>query len=390
MNRRQFCETMMALGAAVAVAPLLEACSRTEPPPAATVAPTSTATRSASATAAPTDAQPWPTVMDQPPSATPDPPTATPAATATASPDPTLAAVALVATADRAAGLRRAIELLGINPVRGQAVLLKPNFNSADPAPGSTHPDVLQALLASLHDMGARSITLAERSGMGDTRQVMQQLGVTDMARTFGCETVVLDELPDDAWTLFDGDGFHWRGGFPAPRLLLDAPCVVQTCNLKTHRYGGHFTLSLKNSVGLVAKHYGGVNYMTELHGSDHQRRMIAEVNAAYQPALLVLDGVEAFVSGGPATGRTAATQVMLASADRVALDAVGVAILRFFGTTPEVSRGSIFEQEQIARAVELGLGAASPDKIRFVTGDTDSAAYAARIMQALHGAGTG
>jgi uncharacterized protein (DUF362 family) len=268
-------------------------------------------------------------------------------------------------------------------------VLLKPNFNSADPAPGSTHPDTLAALLASLQDMGARAITLAERSGMGDTRQVMQQLGVPALAQTFGFETVVLDELPDDAWTLFDGDGFHWRGGFPVPRLLLDAPCVVQTCNLKTHRYGGHFTLSLKNSVGLVAKNFGGVNYMTELHGSDHQRRMIAEINAAYQPALVVLDGVEAFVKGGPATGSTAATEVMLASADRVALDAVGVAILRLFGTTHEVSRGPVFQQEQIARAVELGLGAPSPDKIRFVTGDADSAAYAARIMQALRGAGT-
>ena len=86
-----------------------------------------------------------------------------------ATPDSSLSAVALVATMDRAAGVRRAIELLGINPIRGYNVLLKPNFNSADEAPGSTHPDVLKALLASLGDLGARSITLADRSGMGDT-----------------------------------------------------------------------------------------------------------------------------------------------------------------------------------------------------------------------------
>lgn len=388
MNRRQFCEKMIALGSAMALAPLLEACSQGEPPqPAATRPPdpTATPTRAATPTTAPTaTAPPSPTTTDHAPTVAPVEPTVTTAPTAT--PDPALAMVALVATADRAAGVQRAIELLDINPARGRSVLLKPNFNSADPAPGSTHPDVLRALLASLHDMGARSIALADRSGMGDTRRVMGQLGVPELAQTFGSEMIVLDELPDDAWTLIDRDGFHWRRGFPIPKLLLDAQCVVQTCNLKTHRYGGHFTLSLKNSVGLVAKQHGGYNYMTELHGTDHQRRMIAEINTAYQPDLVVLDGVEAFVTGGPASGSKAATQVVLAGTDRVAIDAVGVAILRLFGTTPEVSRGRIFEQEQITRAVELGLGAPSPDKIRFVTGDAGSATYAARIMEMLAG----
>ena len=382
MDRRQFCRNMVALGTGAVLAPLLEACARTESPELATTPPsTPTATASnvpaATATTAPTaTSQPTPTT------ARPDP-TAAPSATAT--PDPSLAAVALVATIDRAAGVRRAIELLGINPVRGYNVLLKPNFNSADEAPGSTHPDVLKALLASLSDLGARSITLADRSGMGDTRQVMQQMGVFDLAKTFGFETVVLDELPEDAWEIFDGDGYHWKHGFPVPKMLLEAERVVQTCNLKTHRYGGHFTLSLKNSVGLVGKHYRSYNYMSELHATDDQRRMIAEVNAAYRPALIVLDGVEAFVKGGPAAGTRAATNVVLAGTDRVAIDAVGVAILRLFGTTPEVSRGRVFEQEQIARAVELSLGVTSPEKIRFVTGDADSAAYASKIMQVLH-----
>ncbi|MGB4804212.1 MAG: hypothetical protein WBV59_16245, partial [Anaerolineae bacterium] len=76
----------------------------------------------------------------------------------------------------------------------------------------------------------------------------------------------------------------------------------------------------------------------------------------------------------------------VLAGVDRVALDAAGVAILRLFGTTPEVSRGQVFEQEQIARAVELGLGVNSPSKIRFVTGDEAGQAYAARIEAVLTG----
>jgi len=160
----------------------------------------------------------------------------------------------------------------------------------------------------------------------------------------------------------------------------------VQTCNLKTHRYGGHFTLSLKNSVGFAAKRTraGGYDYMSELHSSPYQRQMIAEINTAYAPALIVMDGVEAFVNGGPDRGKKVQAQVVLAGTDRVAMDALGVAILRLFGTTREVSRGKIFEQEQIARAVELGLGVDSPAKIELVTGDADSEAYATRIRGVL------
>ncbi len=111
---------------------------------------------------------------------------------------------------------------------------------------------------------------------------------------------------------------------------------------------------------------------------------MIAEINTAYAPALIVLDGVEAFVKGGPATGTQAPTEVVLAGTDRVAIDAVGVAILRMFGTTHEVSRGRVFEQEQIARAVELGLGVDAPERITLVTGDADSADYAERVRAVL------
>jgi uncharacterized protein (DUF362 family) len=282
--------------------------------------------------------------------------------------------------------VRHAIELLGINPARGNRVLLKPNLNSADAAPGSTHPEVLRTLVTELYNMGAQTITLADRSGMGDTRTVMQQTGVIDLAQELGFTPLVLDELPEKDWIVRQAGDFHWSRGYAVPKPLLDAECVVQTCNLKTHRYGGHFTLSLKNSVGLAAKTVpgGGHNYMQELHSSPHQRHMIAEINAAYSPGLIVMDGVEAFVNGGPDCGKIVDSEVVLAGTDRIALDAVGVALLRLFGTTPEVSRGKIFEQEQIARAVELGLGVDSPDKIAFVTSDTASQAYAEQIRNIL------
>jgi len=297
-----------------------------------------------------------------------------------------MAQVAFVKTRDRTAGVNRAIDLLELRPFEGKHLFLKPNLNSADPTPGSTHHHTLSTLVRHLQALGAGRIVVGDRSGMGKTRTVMERKGIFQLAEELGLEAIVLDELPAKGWEHMYVPGGHWRRGFAIARPVLDAGGVVQTCCLKTHRFGGHFTLSLKNSVGLVAKLVPGegYDYMGELHSSPYQRSMIAEVNAAYQPELVVLDGVEAFVSGGPDRGSSVDAQVILAGTDRVAVDAVGVAILRHFGTTPEVGQGRIFQLEQIARAVELGLGVADPNEIELVTGDAESAAYAAQIRPIL------
>ena len=302
---------------------------------------------------------------------------------------PSTAQVAFVKTRDRAAGVARAIDLLGIGRFDGRDLFVKPNYNSADPPPGSTHEDTLVALLGKLRALGAGPLSLGDRSGMGNTRAVMEAKQVFRIAQDFDARVVVLDELGADGWELIQPPGSHWRHGFALPRLVRSAGGVVQTCCLKTHRFGGHFTLSLKNSVGLAAATIPGKphDFMGELHGSPHQRRMIAEINVGYRPDLIVLDGVEAFVTGGPDQGKRVAAEVVLAGTDRVAVDAVGVALLRHFGTTPEVRRGAIFDQEQIARAVQLGLGVTGPGAIELVTGDADSAAYAKTIRAILDGA---
>jgi len=311
-----------------------------------------------------------------------------PSTTVTDSPVPTeeeimVSKIGLVCTRNRMEGVPKAIALLQSNPVQGKAVVLKPNFNSADLAPGSTHNDTLHALVLALQEMGAARITLAERSGPGDTtRQVMEKKGIFDLAKELGFDVINLEELGPEGWVHLHPKDSHWKDGFHFPRAYTEAESIVQTCCLKTHAYGGHFTLSLKNSVGMVPR--VGYPYMRELHTSPYQRQMIAEINTAYSPDLVVLDGVDAFVDGGPASGTRVEAGVILAGSDRVAIDVVGVAILRSLGTTPEVSRGPVFEQEQIARAAELGLGIKAPDQIQLVTDDSESEAFAGKLRNIL------
>ncbi|HEY1940289.1 MAG TPA: DUF362 domain-containing protein [Candidatus Angelobacter sp.] len=301
---------------------------------------------------------------------------------------PSMAHVAFVKTTDRASGVKRAINLLGMEKFRGRDLFIKPNFNSSDPTPGSTHQDTLTALMRQLKGMGAGPLTVGDRSGMGNTREVMSKKDAFQIGKELDAKVVVFDELGSEDWELLKPQESHWEQGFALPRAVRKAGGIVQTCCLKTHRYGGHFTLSLKNSVGLAAKYVPGnsYNFMRELHSSPHQRDMIAEINTAYKPDLILLDGVQAFTNGGPDQGKMVQSNVILAGTDRVAIDAVGVALLRHFGTTPEVSQGAIFEQEQIARAVQLKIGVSSPKQIELVTDDRESAEYAKLIRAVLDG----
>lgn len=164
---------------------------------------------------------------------------------------------------------------------------------------------------------------------------------------------------------------------------MLEAESVVTTCCLKTHGYGGVFTMSLKLAVGITNK-----RNMAELHSSVRSmRKMIAELNQVYEPALILLDGIEAFTDGGPMSGVRKRADVMLAGTDRIAIDAVGLAVLMLLGSNKAIMDRKIFEQEQIRRAVELGLGVSSAEQIELVAGVPASDSLAEKLRAILaHG----
>jgi len=278
--------------------------------------------------------------------------------------------VSLVRTSDRKRGVKAALKLLDLKAVRDKKVVIKPNFNSADEAPGSTHNDTLSQLVTELHDLNARTVTLGESSGPPQTRRVMQQKGTFDLARDFHFDVVDYEQIAEKDWVTFPGA--HWPQGFSLPRLVVDAGYNVSTCCLKTHGSGGVFTMSLKLSVGLTPKSIRRI-----MHASPDMRRMIAELNTGYRPDLIVLDGVAAFTDGGPSRGELKAGNVMIAGDDRVAVDAVGLAMLKSLGANQAIMGRKIFEQEQIARAVELRLGVERADAIDIITGDAESKAVA-------------
>lgn len=291
--------------------------------------------------------------------------------------------VALLKTDNRKHGVQASLRGLNVNSVKGKDVLIKPNFNTADPTPGSTHTDTLAALVEEVWAMGAKSISLGERS-YPPTGEVMEKKGILPIMDKMDVKVINFDDLGDRDWVLFKPKGTHWADGFRIARPILDAECLVSTCCLKTHQFGGIFTMSLKLHVGVVPTSRHGYDYMRQLHSSPHQRKMIAEINEPFTPSLVILDGIDAFVDGGPATGTRARGEVFLASTDRVAVDAVGVAVLKMLGSNESIMKPKVFEQEQIARAVELGLGASFPSEIEVIPADEKSQDYRDRVVEIL------
>jgi uncharacterized protein (DUF362 family) len=203
----------------------------------------------------------------------------------------------------------------------------------------------------------------------------METKGIFDMSSEMGFGVVNYDEIPDSDWVHFQPPGTHWPEGFHLPRTVVDAEYLVSTCCLKTHGSGGVFTMSMKLSVGLTPK-----PIRRGMHRSPDMRRMIAELNQGYKPQLIVLDGVEAFTDGGPSRGTLKQANVVIAGTDRVAVDAVGLAVLKELGSNDAIMGTPIFQQEQMARAVEVGLGVTAPDQIDLVSDDEEGRAYAATI----------
>jgi uncharacterized protein (DUF362 family) len=296
--------------------------------------------------------------------------------------------IALSKNLDRKAALRSALALAAPADLQGKDLYLKGNFTSDDPFPATTHPDTLRAVVELFRERDCGKITLAERSTFGSTAGIWEKLGITKVAGDLGIRLLALEDLPASRWRKKELAGSHWKRGIELPDFISAGEPIVQICNLKTHRFGGHFSASLKNSVGLIAKYSQTgdtrYNYMQELHESPDQRLMMAEINQSYSPVLVIMDATQVFVDGGPEKGEVASPGIVAVSADRVAIDAVGVALLRLYGAGPPISRGAIFQLDQLKRAAELKLGATNPYEIDFHAADDESADAAAQVKAIL------
>lgn len=245
--------------------------------------------------------------------------------------------------------LKAVNEIGGFNKFikKGETVLLKPNFNTADPFPASTDPEFLRAVVDLFYENGAGKVVVGGSSTfMANTRKVMERLRVFYLEKAMPpAEVIVFDE---QKWVKKKvPDGKHLKNIY-LPKVLEEVDKLVLLPCLKTH-FLAKFTGALKLSVGFVKP-----TQRLKLHVHDLQEK-IAELNKLINPNLIIMDARKVFINKGPASGEVREPNIILASKSRVDIDIEGVKIIKSFkgnslrDTKPE-------ELLQIKTAVDIGI----------------------------------
>lgn len=256
--------------------------------------------------------------------------------------------------------IKQAVQKIGgfkkvIKP--GSSVLLKPNFVFPEPNPCTTAPDFLKSVIQACFDAGAGKVIVGERGAFhNSTRSTVQKLGVDKLVAKSGAELVLFDE---GKWYSVDlGLPYVKRVTLPEEAwkhdTLIYLPC------LKTHRLA-RFTMSLKLTIGMI--HPMEMPTLMFLGNLEHK---IAEINTAVWPDLIIMDGRKCFVTSGPDVGQIETPNLILASGDRVAIDAAGVNILKGYKAKNRLEWDNPFDYPQIKHASELGVGVKSEKEIEY------------------------
>lgn len=237
----------------------------------------------------------------------------------------------------------------------GQKVLIKPNVNSDDPAPGTTHAEAVGEVVRLAKAKGAYVI-VGDRSNFNfKTIEAMKTVGIYQAAKSAGADEIVGFE--NEEWVRVKPEkSQNWPNGFNIPKRLQAIDHIISVPVLHTHSITGH-SLAIKNLVGLIHP-----NDRMLFHVSPNRDQMIAEISLAIKPSLTVIDGTKAFIKGGPSTGQLAETKVYLAAKDVLTADVVGVALLKKHGATfrwPDP-----WQSNQIKHFIDLGLSQFSKEEI--------------------------
>jgi uncharacterized protein (DUF362 family) len=229
-------------------------------------------------------------------------------------------------------------------------ILLKPNFNSDDPPPGSTALDFLAAVIDLLREHGYTHISVGDSSGRPwvPTEKTFEKSGLS--LKMAEMKIPLLDF--DKSQYLDVPISGEYLDLIAYPKELEGFDKIVYLPVMKTHFLAG-FSMSLKLTVGLV--HLAD---RTILHGDNNMfvSQRAAEMNIPIKPDLIIMDGRISFVSGGPAIGLAVHPGVILASGDQVALDVQGVRLLQNYAAVNHLTRDA-WDLPQINTAVKHGLG---------------------------------
>lgn len=291
------------------------------------------------------------------------------------------ALVSIVHGKDVVGAVARSLQLLGsAEPLslKGKTVLVKPNVNSDDPFPGTTNPAVVAAVVSLLYQAGAAQVIVGDCSNARyhPSVKTMEKLGIKGAAEAAGARVVGFEE---GEWVEVRPRQARYLKRFSIPQLLYQVDFMVEVPVLKTHQWAT-YTMSLKNLVGTIHP-----KDRIGLHQGGNLEEGVAEISLAVHSDLIVMDGTRSMVAGGPFSGPTVDTHLIVSGADCIAVDLVGLSVVKHFSQWPRVSDLGVWEQRQIKRAMELELGVTRGEDIELMAEalpDEDGEAFSALVSK--------
>ena len=217
--------------------------------------------------------------------------------------------------------LKKGLELLGGIETfvkKEDKILLKPNLLKRAEVEKAviTHPAVVAALGRILREEGYKNIILGDSCGTSSTRKVIKGTGMD----------TALERLNIPAVDFSEGRRVAYSKGIQAkefilPKELLECDSILSICKMKTHALE-RITGAVKNSYGFVYGFHKAKGH-TQYPSADSFARMLVDLNTFMRPKLYLMDGIVAMEGNGPGSGDPVPMNVMLLSADPVALDSV-------------------------------------------------------------------
>ncbi|HZX36063.1 MAG TPA: DUF362 domain-containing protein [Thermodesulfobacteriota bacterium] len=248
--------------------------------------------------------------------------------------------------------------------LKGKTALVKPNVVSGERNPATTNPDVVSAAVKLLYENGASKVYVGDMSALFtlSTARNMKKNGIYRAAKDSGAEVVVFEDYD---WVEVPLPRAKYVKSAYVTEWLYKADIVVNLPVIKTHR-SASYSITLKNFIGCT--HLKQRPYIVD---ESHWEELVSEFNLAYAPDLNIVDGTVSMVEGGPWSGTPKDTNLIMASGDRVGADIVGLGVIKSFGLWPMVSEIEVWEQKQIKRAIETGVGRGR-EGLKLVTGQGD------------------
>lgn len=297
--------------------------------------------------------------------------------------------IALCRGPERAANLRRAVELVidDIDWINRGNVVIKPNLVAPNRSHAITHPDALAAVLEAIRMRYDGPLTIAEGCALDPTIEAFAHQGYGELAAFYGARVLDLNSDEIVPVTVYNrrARGLRLR----LAQQVVESDCRISLSLPKTHD-AVLVTLSIKNMImgSLVNRRVGGGNarpgWLDRLGqilgghgdgwGSDkaavHQGYPIININLALLaplvwPHLSVLDGFVAMEGAGPTDGIPVPWRIAIAGIDPLAVDLFAV---RLMGFDPnEIGYLNYCAKLELGRAAEEHvdvLGNVAPEKV--------------------------